>query len=40
MFQLLPAPDELERVEQMAMGSIRDRLNELPEEVPCYYGRP
>lgn len=40
-FQLLPLPDEIERVQHLAVASIRDRLSELlPEAVPFYFGRP
>lgn len=40
-FQLIPLPDEIERVRHLAVGSIRDRLSELlPETVPFYFGRP
>lgn len=39
-FQLLPLPDEIERVVQMAVASIADRLAALPESVPSYYGKP
>ena len=34
-------PDEIERVQQLAMESIAERLNEgLRDGVPCYYGQP
>lgn len=40
-FQLLPLPDEIERVIQFAVAMIADRLNhELPETVPAYHGKP
>ena len=40
-FRLTPFPDEIERVQQLAVGSIAERLAEaLPESVPAYYGRP
>lgn len=40
-FRLLPFPDEVERVQQLAIGSIAERLGEqLPDGTPCYYGRP
>jgi|GEM_PF-5313970 len=40
-FQLIPLPDEIERVFHLAMDSIRSRLEEhLPATVPCYYGTP
>lgn len=40
-FQLLPLPDEIERVQHLAMESISARLVEgLREGVPCYYGKP
>lgn len=39
--QLLPLPDEIERVRALAVASIGKRLAEgLPETVPCYHGRP
>lgn len=40
-FQLIPLPDEVERVEQAAMASARARLTEgLEDGVPAYYGKP
>lgn len=40
-FQLIPLPDEVERVEQAAMASVRDRLAAgLDAPVPAYYGKP
>jgi hypothetical protein len=39
--QLIPLPDEVERVEQAAVASLRTRLAEgLAEGVPAYYGKP
>jgi hypothetical protein len=39
--QLIPLPDEVERVEQAAVASVRARLaEELAEGVPAYYGKP
>lgn len=39
--QLLPLPDEIERVTGLAVASIGDRLRAgLPESVPCYRGAP
>lgn len=38
-FRLMPFPDEVERVQQLAMASIAERLlGGLPENVPAYYG--
>lgn len=40
-FRLAPLPDEIERVQYLAIDSILDRLKEgLCEGVPCYYGSP
>lgn len=40
-FRLLPFADEIERVQQLAIGSIAERLHEqLPDGIPAYYGRP
>ncbi len=44
-FQLVPLPDEVQRVQQLAIKSIGDRLRNglpdgLPEGVWAYYGRP
>lgn len=40
-FQLIPMPDELVRVQQVAVQSIAQRLKEgLPQVVPAYYGTP
>lgn len=40
-FQLLPLPDEIERVVGLAVASIGARLRAgLPESVPCYLGSP
>ena len=40
-FRLAPLPDEIERVQYLAVGSILQRLREsLPDGVPCYYGSP
>ena len=40
-FRLMPLPDEIERVEQLATDFIAERLKEhLPELVPCYFGSP
>lgn len=40
-FQLVPMPDEIERVQDLAVASIAERLNEkLPEDVSAYYGNP
>jgi hypothetical protein len=40
-FQLLPFPDEIERVVQLAVAAIADRLGHgLPESVPAYHGKP
>jgi hypothetical protein len=39
-FRLVPKPDEVERVLQVAVGSIGERLRAgLPEGVSCYHGR-
>jgi anti-sigma factor ChrR (cupin superfamily) len=39
-FRLVPKPDEVERVLQVAVGSIGERLRAgLPEGVACYHGR-
>jgi hypothetical protein len=39
-FRLIPKPDEVERVLQVAVGSIGERLRAgLPEGVSCYHGR-
>lgn len=39
--QLLPLPDEIERVTQLAVASIGDRLEAgLAQGVPAYYGAP
>lgn len=38
--QLLPLPDELERVRQVAIASIGERLAAGLTGVPAYYGRP
>lgn len=38
-FQLKPLPDEIERVQQLAVQSIGKRLKAgLPETCPCFYG--
>jgi hypothetical protein len=40
-FRLAPLPDEVERVQHLAMASIRRRLEEsLPDGVPVFYGSP
>lgn len=39
-FRLLPLPDEIERVEQLAVGSIAERLMESLTAAPAYYGEP
>lgn len=40
-FQLIPLPDEIERVQQLAVESIGERLHAgLDKAVPAYYGRP
>jgi anti-sigma factor ChrR (cupin superfamily) len=40
-FRLIPKPDEVERVLQVAVGAIGEQLRaELPEGVQCYHGRP
>jgi hypothetical protein len=40
-FRLAPLPDEIERVQYLAIDSILERLKvQLPEGVPCYYGSP
>jgi hypothetical protein len=39
-FRLLPMPDEIDRAQQRAMGSIRDRLKEALPDVPAFYGHP
>lgn len=40
-FQLLPLPDEIERVRALAVASIGERLIDgLGDSVPCYQGRP
>jgi hypothetical protein len=39
-FRLLPLPDELERVQHLAMTSIRERLLAGLDGVPIFYGRP
>jgi hypothetical protein len=40
-FQLLPLPDEIERVRHLAVARIADRLGDgLPESIPAYFGRP
>jgi hypothetical protein len=38
--QLLPLPDEVERVIDLALMSIRDRLVQGLGEIPCYRGKP
>jgi hypothetical protein len=39
-FRLIPKPDEVERVLQVAVGAIGERLRaKLPEGVACYHGR-
>lgn len=39
--QILPLPDEIERVQHLAMASLAARLAEgLDEGIPAYYGRP
>jgi hypothetical protein len=39
-FRLIPKPDEVERVLQLAVGRIGERLRAgLPEGVSCYHGR-
>jgi hypothetical protein len=39
-FRLIPKPDEVERVLQVAVGSIGEQLRAgLPEGVACYHGR-
>jgi hypothetical protein len=39
-FRLVPKPDEVERVLQVAVGAIGERLRAgLPEGVACYHGR-
>jgi len=41
VFRLLPLPDEIERVQQLAVDAIGDRLVEgLNEGIPSYYGSP
>ncbi len=40
-FRLMPLPDEIERVQQLAVQSIGERLAEsLNEGIPAYYGNP
>jgi hypothetical protein len=39
-FRLLPLPDEIERVRDMATESIRARLGDGLKGVPCYFGKP
>jgi hypothetical protein len=39
-FQLVPVPDELERVLDLAQASIRERLDAELKDVPVYYGKP
>jgi hypothetical protein len=40
-FRLTPLPDEIERVQALAVQSIGDRLRaELPSSIPSYYGSP
>ena len=39
-FRLLPMPDEMERVQHLAMDSIRARLAESLPGVPAFYGHP
>jgi rhodanese-related sulfurtransferase len=40
-FRLIPFPDEIERVQHLAVASIAERLAAgLPEGVPHYYGKP
>lgn len=40
-FRLIPFPDEIERVQGLAVASIADRLAVgLPASVPAYYGTP
>lgn len=39
-FQLVPKPDELERVLDLAQASIRERLSDELKGVDVYYGRP
>ena len=39
-FRLLPFPDELDRVRQMAVASIAERLAGSLGEIPHYYGKP
>ena len=37
----MPLPDEIERVQQLAVQSIGERLAEsLNEGIPAYYGNP
>lgn len=38
--QLLPFPDEIERVFDLAVGSIGSRLGQGLGEIPCYRGKP
>lgn len=40
MFQLIPLPDELERVVDVAQASIRSRIQEGCSTIPVYYGKP
>jgi hypothetical protein len=41
LFQLVPLPDEIERVTQLAVESIAERLLEgLHDGIPCYHGKP
>lgn len=40
-FQLIPFPDEITKVQQLALDSIRQILTEgLNEDIPCYQGTP
>lgn len=38
--QLIPYPDEVQRVYGLALASVQDRLDALPETVPAYHGTP
>jgi len=40
MFQLIPMPDELERIQDLAQASIEERLGEITATIPVYYGKP
>jgi hypothetical protein len=39
-FRLLPLPDEIDRVLQVAVASIAERLTEQLDGATAYYGKP